>query len=698
MVNWKNVLITIVPIATTLLGSSVLLTFWNNIEQSFNQPIINFHNEPSTDFNYPNSGYKSSYFNVDNPIRSFYSIVSNDGHRNALALNITINYPKVKNVSVEVLPPAIGFEITKETVKYTQSSFQQSNKSINNITQFRITTPIFPAEDKITLRTTANISRGEAFVPSEIDCSVLISYNVKIHNIDGNDDIENIVKKGQCNESHVFIGNPYILSNWTPIIILLIVVGFLSIIIIIKMPQYIKQRKNEHNKRKIINNIRNEVYNIKNTLEEKDKLKTLIEDKVWNTIPFDTKFGIINNVDDFMLLEKFFNLIMERNSILFANESKFNNGKISNSNLDSIRHDILSTSQEIIEIKWQRYYYKNREKGHNSLFLIIPLIAIFSITMTYGIEATLSYFFIGSNYSEFIDSWLSVTSSNKYYTNHLNLIEFFVFSLIGRSIVSFLMIKFILNKFRHLFFNDLEPHDTIDNTSYSNNPKVKLIAISIGINGTPSLLLSLIIVTLTSSGIPFDNPTVRSIIAIMIPLLDLARLAISLIIIRTHNNVKTLYVSAAALTLLSGSLYIGLISKLSDLAKIIPAGPPYWIFTSELVAIAIMQIAWILPMIKRKGYEYCTLGVIGYTFLSITWIIILVDVPHVLGYFNELPLSDNPIYYRLNTIEEIYPVISLIGSAIVIIQITYILIVSIIMTKQKDIKNMNHLSFIKGSK
>jgi hypothetical protein len=119
------------------------------------------------------------------------------------------------------------------------------------------------------------------------------------------------------------------------------------------------------------------------------------------------------------------------------------------------------------------------------------------------------------------------------------------------------------------------------------------------------------------------------------------------------NKSSVLYYAAAATTAIAGILHLMLVPN------IIGRNPSSGIF---FVVSGIAQIFWVIPMLKRWGRTWYYIGIAGTIILIIIWA--------------TTRMPGNPITGRGGPISEM-------AIAIVIFQIAYVVITSIILVKER---------------
>ena len=342
--------------------------------------------------------------------------------------------------------------------------------------------------------------------------------------------------------------------------------------------------------------LREEVVQISERLDKNTDSRILFTDKVWKSIPSANRHEIINDTYHFEMVNNFFIQIKERDEILKSIFKIQSQRDITGENvpiqltelLKSYNNLILSRSKEIINIDWKIYYpHSSANLRPYHTYLIIPLLIVFSLALTYVVECILYVLLVNFSNDELASRWQA---------NILATVFFLISTAVRRS-VAFLMLRFIFVRFR------LSPASKAPNRLLSNNTQVskaKLIFCSVAIMGLPSVFLSTVIFSFGEIGEDVstsDSNTLRLLAFVLIPIFDVLRMILAVLVLKTSDTIRTLYLVAAGATLTSGLIYA---SMGVNLLQSDPMPFSQVLFGITLICIGILQMGWTVPMVKKS--------------------------------------------------------------------------------------------------
>ena len=350
-------------------------------------------------------------------------------------------------------------------------------------------------------------------------------------------------------------------------------------------------------------------------------------------MPLAKRREIINDATDFQLANSLFMLIRERDGILRSLSRNHVSGEnISKAVLEIVRESntqIAYLAKEVIDIDWTKYNLtEHRTQPTYPSYLVVPLLIIFSLTLTYLIEALLYGLLVNVSYDTFISKWLFSSGG------HRNaILLFFTLSFGIRSLVAFFMLRIILVRIIPV---------SQQSFIYLRITKIKLIFCSVVIMGLPSVYLPLEIFTF-GAGFESDktiaiDPNVPVLFAMLIPIFDVARMILSIFILRSRNYIRMLYLASARTTLSSGLIHLAIGMILLVVPDVMTLSSTR--FGTIVMVIGLIQIGLTVPMAKQSGHKWCLIGILVNISTSTVWIIILTNISIFMTVFRDSKLIE----------------------------------------------------------
>ena len=641
MVNWKNILVAIIPIATTILGSSLIIDFIiKGLPDLLNNPDIQVEVDPNPTL-FDNSTSKSYQ-----QLYKFRATVSNIGNDIAKNINITFTFPTLYKPQVLYTSPFITEIFSmRNFLNETSGKIDKINIPTLNIPSLGVGSSL-----KLDIIGSKLDNEGKYFF-NEISCMVEAVY------AEGS-------TYDDCQDSSYVNNIPYIFSELMLLIIFYVGLACLIIILSIKTYFYIQNRQIYHLRRNFFEKIKDEAYMICNNIKRNKYSQLPGSDKSWETLPYEKRRKIIDKREDYILIEEFFSFVKERTINLRKQENE-----IPNSNIEKLNKEIIKLYDKISNIQWQNYPTSKANSSTIFNLLIIPMIILSSIIMVYGIEGLLYYLIIGLPANIFVDLWSHLFDFDRELGRPIYLLfSFFIISFITRSIASFIMV-YLITRSNNSFFNK--------NINYAHSRvKRRILISSIGINGLPSLFLVFTILTFTGGSRYLNNQDIPLIIAILIPLLDIIRFIIISFVIRSNDIIPLLYKIMSFVMLVLALLYTCILFQIQSIELNLIEKIELLIIT-----IVIIQLGIIITTIKKTRYKLYYIGLINSIVLSIFWIIVLTNFSEIIEFFN-IPSMDS-----IRTLIYKSPFLFYIGSIILVVHLLYITSSILVITKYSSFKN-----------
>jgi DNA-binding beta-propeller fold protein YncE len=429
---------------------------------------------------------------------------------------------------------------------------------------------------------------------------------------------------------------------------------------------------------KFATELEDELTTIHNIIEKNPGYDQILHSDTWDSKNNDIKRQIFNS-DDYKCVNNFYRRLKERNFQALQ--------KKTGETITPYNKDCFDLVNQALNIDWPHYINASDKGVRVDHFLAIPIIIISSIFII-SISEYFPYTFLGL--VQPIDLTLPSVSlftqlqtiDGRFFTQYELLIYSIIFvsiAFIVRSIIAFVIAREIAKRLIYSSSADnSREFDAVFKLRTS-----KLLRYSFLIMGLP--LYSIIKLFFSQSlSLP---PLYLFIIVLAIDIVRMYVLAVVVpkISIKQETVIKGLYYIAAASAAAAGILYIvvgynivrvltGIIASYKDRYATSQTTYLYDIYLFNLfliffVIIGIIQIAWILPMIKQRR-RWCYIGITGSIISILSWLIFRMIMSYT--------FIDNPTL----------PYVSSLGLLIILVHFVYAISNIIILYKERQIRRI----------
>ena len=632
MLDWKNVSLLLIPIITTLLGSSFLIPYLiNELPDIITNPDLEVEKKSS-------SLDRESFYLEKNENISLEYTITNTGSQTAEDVAVSIFHPflndsHVLSNSVDI-PSSSITNITKDY--FNQKPWERP--SIDNILKVngnKMELPSIGVGSKIDLIVLGKINKFYDYDPNKFPCIMNITYGNGSVNYDCNAPVQDY--------------RPYLYSSIAvPVILYIILVNV--VLISIGVYFYVRQRKFDDIRKNSISELQEEFDLIRKSLSRNIHSQIAFKEDKWNLLSSETRHHIFG-LECYPIFQELLIALKERSSILSSIRKK--NPDLS---VEPINKIVLDLCNKLSDRDWQQCGYDTRSvTPFMSYLLIIPMIVLSSITLWYIIEAQLYYLFIESLADHNYSIWM-----------------FFFLTYLTRIVATFCLLYAII-KLNKAYFDRSE----VSNNGNKHIIKRTIIS-SISITGFPSLFLILVIHASFSTG-PIDP----LLIAIMIPAIDLFRFTMAVFVIRAKNTLYLLHKILIILMSIISLLYVSLYFQIQDIEWL----PIIKVVNPIIISVLIIEFAILFLLVKRPSRISYYVGIANSVILCI-FLIPIMDNFQLLTDFFEGPLFVNDMYnFQLLTDFFEGPLfvndMRIVGFTVLAFHLIYIIISIIIITNNR---------------
>jgi hypothetical protein len=635
MVDWKQ---SGFQIVASLIGSSLIVTAVSSLISDMSKPHI------SINLDFESAGNTTKIRNI----------FANNGKSPATHLRITLSYPDAN--------------IIKNSTEYRSENMTLRNENCypknNNCNSFIAYIPRLASGAMIILDTTVNgsISRYD-----------FIDYSNPFYSL-GSNPTNTVVAtydqgsdKYTPSESFSYGGSPFNIQ-------LIIIPSVLALVSFAVASRYklIKESRLKKDSAKFAYNILKDIVIAQNTLIE-DRVSTkIIPFDTWKSKTCDARLKMIGDYNDYKKIDEFYAAVRRRDYNLRHNGVAIKTVKIYNEECLELANDAYNN------VQWRNFNIEDTVRI--DYILAVPAVILGSFFITYICEGLP----------------LSI----------LRGVPAILITVATRSLAAFFIIGIIIKKSQPsaLYNNNITGGILTQLKSFKNR-RIKLLALSAIIMGFPTQLLvypvgylvsyaSASILGLSQEGFSSYLSNFYTINAIFL-VIDIARMFTLMYVFLRHYKVKLrrLYHGLAITSALAGSIHF-----LTGLLFMV-FFPLLNTVALSFIVVGIIQMVWTPLIIKKHSTRWHYLGLAASTLLDLVWISALVLLVSLPGIFYELRLDEHTpedvvpysqnyanSYYYIKGLVSSLPLIVPMGILIVIIQIIYISITTIVITEERKTK------------